>query len=76
MNKPHSYLFIFASFIHQVFQIIPHLQKSSSYQPELHDALVSWFADYWKWLSTSSLARQESKGVNNHGECDPKPTSI
>jgi hypothetical protein len=33
----------------------------------LDDALKDWFSKYWDWLSTSNLAAQESKGVNNHG---------
>ncbi|CAO3672943.1 unnamed protein product [Umbelopsis ramanniana] len=53
--------------IYRVFQIVPHLQNSPSYSPQLHNALVDWFSQYWEWLSTSSLAAQESKGVNNHG---------
>ncbi|KAJ2956955.1 hypothetical protein NQZ79_g7277 [Umbelopsis isabellina] len=53
--------------VYKVLQIIPHLQKSSSYTPALEEALQDWFSKYWNWLSTSNLAAQESKGVNNHG---------
>lgn len=43
------------------------LQKSKAWHNSDHDLLKKWFAEYAKWLTNSSLGKDEADEKNNHG---------
>lgn len=40
---------------------------SSAWPPEAQAAMNAWLADYYRWLTTSPIGRQEAEAKNNHG---------
>ncbi|MBI5835349.1 MAG: alginate lyase family protein [Armatimonadetes bacterium] len=43
------------------------IEGAPAYTPTVHDALATWFGDYYRWMRTSHNGRNEERAANNHG---------
>ncbi|KAF9436192.1 hypothetical protein BGZ76_004576 [Entomortierella beljakovae] len=53
--------------IFRVFDALHYLKQEPTWPTDLIPNLQSWFNRYAKWLETSTLAKVERNGNNNHG---------
>ncbi|KAF9933938.1 hypothetical protein FBU30_003882 [Linnemannia zychae] len=53
--------------IFRVFDALHYLKQEPTWPKDLIPQLQEWFTRYVKWLETSTLAKVERKGNNNHG---------
>ncbi|KAI1317985.1 hypothetical protein EDD11_007368 [Mortierella claussenii] len=53
--------------IFRVFDALHYLKQEPSWPNDLIPNLQNWFNRYVQWLETSTLAKVERKGNNNHG---------
>ncbi|KAI8595246.1 alginate lyase-domain-containing protein [Dissophora ornata] len=53
--------------IFRVFDALHYLKQDPDWPKDLIPNLQAWFTRYVKWLETSTLAKVERKGNNNHG---------
>ncbi|HEX9615079.1 MAG TPA: alginate lyase family protein [Bacteroidota bacterium] len=47
--------------------VIPLIPESEAWRSQEQGRLREWFSDYYEWLRTSELGREEEKALNNHG---------
>ncbi|KAG0207951.1 hypothetical protein BGX28_000964 [Mortierella sp. GBA30] len=53
--------------IFRVFDALHYLKQEPTWPKDLIPRLQEWFTRYVKWLETSTLAKVERQGNNNHG---------
>ncbi|KAH7059374.1 alginate lyase-domain-containing protein [Linnemannia elongata] len=53
--------------IFRVFDALHYLKQEPTWPQDLIPQLQGWFTQYVRWLETSTLAKVERKGNNNHG---------
>jgi hypothetical protein len=53
--------------IFRVFDALHYLKQDAEWPQDMIPNLQKWFTEYVDWLETSSLAKLERKGNNNHG---------
>ncbi|KAF9150411.1 hypothetical protein BG015_007790 [Linnemannia schmuckeri] len=53
--------------IFRVFDALHYLKQEPTWPQDLIPQLQEWFTRYVRWLETSTLAKVERKGNNNHG---------
>ncbi|KAG0348446.1 hypothetical protein BG004_005175 [Podila humilis] len=53
--------------IFRVFDALHYLKQEPHWDPTLIPQLKAWFSRYVRWLETSTLAKVERRGNNNHG---------
>ena len=53
----------------EVAQGIIEMQNAKCIDKQLLEAIISWFSDYLKWLTTHQYGKDEMNAKNNHGTC-------